>query len=152
MVSIASTTPASAAEPWVGGAYGRDFLNFDPMGVVSFEAGMWPKDKKFGFQGYVEYANPSCDGEMWTVGIEPIWRYKKFYAGLGLALSEKRLCNLQGTNWTFSIPVGFRINEHVDIQWRHRSHGSDFGIQSNSPNDGVNLIEVRIYTRIGSRK
>jgi hypothetical protein len=152
-LSVALTTlPAAAAEPWLGGAYGRDVINFDPMGAISFEGGMWPENKQWGFQGYLEFADPSCDDDMWTVGIEPIWRYKRFYAGIGLALSDERLCDLQGTKWLFSIPVGFRISKHIDIQWRHRSHGKDFGIRADTPNDGVNLIQIRVSTRIGSRK
>ncbi|MEE8266432.1 MAG: hypothetical protein V3R62_08795 [Acidiferrobacterales bacterium] len=152
-VSLALTPlPAAAAEPWLGGAYGRDVNNFDPMGAISFEGGMWPKNKQFGFQGYLEFADPACDDDMWTVGIEPIWRYKRFYAGIGLALSDERLCGLQGIKWSFSMPLGFRISKHIDVQWRHRSHGADFGIRADTPNKGVNLIQIRVYTRIGSPK
>jgi hypothetical protein len=144
------TNPAHAAEPWIGGAYGRDFNNFDPMGTISLEGGMWPANKKWGYQAYFEYADPFCDDEMWTIGAEPIWRYKKFFGGIGLALSDERLCDLQGTKWHFSIAAGFRISRYIDVQWRHRSHGSDFEIRKDTPNGGVNLIQFRVSTRIGS--
>ncbi|MFQ5995059.1 MAG: hypothetical protein ACE5K1_08175 [Acidiferrobacterales bacterium] len=136
---------AHAGQTWLGGAYGRDINNFDPMGAVSVEVGMWPQSKKFGFQAYLEYADPRCNSPAWTIGGEAIWRYKKFYAGLGLALTDTRLCDIAGTKWNFTIPVGFRITDHIDVQWRHRSHGDDLGIRSDTPNSGVNLIQIRIF-------
>ena len=143
---------AHAAERWWGVAVGADYSNFAPMGVVSLETGIWPDHKKFGYQAYVEYADPSCDDSMWTLGGEATWRYKRLYFGFGLALSDERLCDGRaGTKWNFSLSAGFRISKHVDIQWRHRSHGDDFGIDKDKPNEGVNLFQLRWRTRWGSR-
>lgn len=136
---------AHGAERWLGAGVGADFSNFDPMGTVSFEWGLWPKHKKVGYQAYVEYANASCDDPMWTVGAEAIWRFtKKLYGGAGLALSDERLCDRAGTKWNFTTALGMRVSKRVDIQWRHRSHGDDLGIRKNTPNDGVNLIQIRV--------
>ncbi|MFQ6021858.1 MAG: hypothetical protein ACE5NW_03980 [Acidiferrobacterales bacterium] len=134
---------AHAAEWWLGGAIGADYNNFDPMETLSFEGGLWPDNKKWGFQYYLEFADPSCDDEMWTVGTEPLWRFKKLYGGVGLALSDERLCDRAGTKWNFSIVLGMRVTKHFDVQWRHRSHGDDLGIRTNTPNEGVNLIQLR---------
>ncbi|NIO40750.1 MAG: hypothetical protein GTO41_11565, partial [Burkholderiales bacterium] len=138
------TKHAHGLEPLFAGAYGPDFNNFDRMETISFEGGLWPEHKNWGFQSYVEYADPSCDDEMWTIGAEPIWRYKTFYTGFGLALSDERLCNLAGTKWNFSITLGLRISKRFDIQWRHRSHGADLGILEDTPNLGINLIQLRV--------
>ncbi len=142
---------AGAGERWWGVAVGADYRNFDPMGAVSVETGIWPKHKKFGYQAYLEYADPNCDDSMWTVGGEAVWRYKRWYFGLGLALSDERLCGGRaGTKLNFSTAVGFRISKHFDIQWRHRSHGEDLGIKDDESNEGVNLIQVRWRTKWGS--
>ncbi len=143
---------AGAVERWWGVAIGADFRNFDPMPAVSLETGLWPDDKKFGYQAYLEYADPNCDDSMWTLGAEALWRYKRLYFGLGLAMSDERLCGLSGTKWHFSTAVGYRINEHLDVQWRHRSHGADLGIEEDEPNDGVNLIQLRWRTKWGWRE
>lgn len=140
------TPPAPAGERWWGVAVGGDFVNFDPMPVVSLDTGLWPEDKKFGYQAYLEYADPNCDNTMWTVGAEAVWRLHRFYFGGGLALSNEELCDRQGTKWHFSFAIGARITKHLDIQWRHRSHGADLGISENTPNEGVNLIELRWRT------
>lgn len=141
---------AGAGERWWGVSVGADFRNFDPMGAVAVETGMWPQDKKFGYQAYLEFADPNCDDSMWTLGGEAVWRYKRVYFGLGLSLSDEELCDRSGTKWHFTTAVGFRISKHFDIQWRHRSHGSDFGIADDKPNEGVNLIELRWRTKWGS--
>jgi hypothetical protein len=150
LLSLALSS-AAAVERWWGVAVGADFRNFDPMGTVSVETGIWPDNKKFGYQAYLEYADPNCDDSMWTLGGEAVWRYKRLYFGLGLSLSDKRLCGLSGTKWHFSTAAGFRISKHFDIQWRHRSHGADFGIAEDTPNDGVNLIQLRWRTKWTSR-
>jgi hypothetical protein len=137
---------ALAAERWWGVAVGADYVNFDPMPVVSLETGRWPEDKKFGYQAYVEYGNPSCDNALWTVAGEALWRLHKMYFAGGLALSNEELCDRAGTKLNFSLTIGGRITKHLDLQWRHRSHGSDFGIEDNKPNDGINLIELRWHT------
>lgn len=142
-VLLLATAPTRAGEQWYGLAVGADFVNFDPMLAVSLETGLWPDNKKFGYQAYLEYADPSCDDSMWTIGAEAIWRLKKFYGGIGLALSDERLCDRAGTKWNFSVGVGLRINKRFDVQWRHRSHGKDLGIRDGTPNDGVNLIQFR---------
>ena len=138
--------PTLAAERWWGVALGADFVNFDPMGVVSLEAGRWPEKKKFGYQAYLEYADPSCDSTMWTVAGEALWRLNRLYVAGGLAYSDEKLCGKQGTQLNFSITIGARITKHLDLQWRHRSHGSALGIEDDEKNDGVNLIELRWYT------
>jgi hypothetical protein len=138
--------PALASERWWGVAVGADFRNFDPMPVASLETGMWPQNKKFGYQAYLEYADPSCDNTLWTVGGEALWRLHRVYVSGGLALSNETLCNTAGTKWNFSLAVGGRITKHLDLQWRHRSHGSDLGIDENTSNVGVNLIELRWRT------
>ena len=149
ILSLAVPT-ANAVERWWGVSIGADFNNFDPMPVISLETGLWPDNKKFGYQAYLEYGDPPCDGALWTIGSEAVFRYKKVYGGVGLALSNQRLCGLAGTQLNFSTVLGLRINKNWDIQWRHRSHGSDFGISEDSPNDGVNLIELRWHTKWGS--
>lgn len=150
LLSLAISS-AAAVERWWGVAAGADYSNFDPMGVVSLETGMWPDHKKFGYQAYLEYADPSCDDSMWTAGGEAIWRYKRVYFGMGLAMSDERLCGGRaGTKWNFSLSAGFRISKHFDIQYRHRSHGDDFGIEDDKENEGVNLIELRWRTKWGS--
>lgn len=140
---------AAAVERWWGVSVGADYRNFDPMGAVSVETGIWPEDKKFGYQAYLEYADPNCDDSMWSVGGEAVWRYKRFYLGIGLSLSDERLCDRSGTKWHFSTAVGYHISKHFDIQWRHRSHGADLGIADNTPNEGVNLIQLRWRTNWG---
>lgn len=147
VILVALDAPTTgAAERWWGVSVGTDYANFSPMPVASLETGLWPEDKKFGYQAYLEYANPSCDNTMWTVGAEALWRLHRFYFGGGLALSDERLCDRQGTKWHFSLAFGARITKHLDVQWRHRSHGSDLGISENTPNAGVNLIELRWRT------
>ena len=141
-----ASLPATAGERWWGVAVGADYINFDPMPVVSLETGMWPENKKFGYQAYLEYADPSCDNTLWTVAGEALWRLHRMYFGGGLGLSNERLCDEAGTKWNFSLVIGGRITKHLDFQWRHRSHGSDLGIDENTSNVGVNLIELRWHT------
>ncbi len=134
---------AGGVEPWFGVSVGTDLVNFDPMPTLSLDSGLWPDDKKFGYQAYLEFADPACDDEMWTIGAESIFRLGRFYGGIGLSLSDERLCDRAGTKWNFSIAVGMRISERLDVQWRHRSHGEDLGIRENTSNDGVNLVQLR---------
>lgn len=138
-----ASAEAWGGERWLGAAIGADFSNFDPMGTASVDIGLWPEHMRFGYQAYLEVADPNCDDQMWTIGAEPVFRFKKLYAGIGLALSDERLCERAGTKWNFSIAVGMRVTKRLDVQWRHRSHGDELGIRENTPNKGVNLIQVR---------
>jgi hypothetical protein len=147
VIVVSLHAPATgASERWWGVAVGADYVNFDPMPVVSLATGLWPEDKKFGYQAYLEYADPSCDNTLWTVAGEALWRLHRFYFGGGLALSNERLCDQAGTKWNFSLAIGARITKHLDVQWRHRSHGSDLGIDDGTSNVGINLIELRWRT------
>ena len=145
-------------QPWMGVSVGKDIYHLDNdsgerFRALTFSGGLFPEAKKgFGFITYLEYADMEenkneINGHMWTIGFEPIWKYKNFYAGLGLSMSEKKTPST-GTKWNFSIPIGFRFdlekeNLFIDVNFRHRSHGSAFGIQENRSNSGLNLLNLQ---------
>jgi hypothetical protein len=142
---LTTASGARGAESWLGVSAGADFVNYSPMSAFSFEGGLWPEHKHFGYQAYVEYADASCDNPMWTIGAEPILRLHRVYGGVGLAYSNRKLCHGELDSYlNFSIGIGVRVSKRVDIQWRHRSHGADLGIEHDKSNDGVNLLEVRV--------
>lgn len=143
LMGVASTA-VWGGERWLGAAIGADFSNYDPMGTVSVEMGLWPNNKGVGYQAYLEFADPGCGEEMWTIAGEPVFRFWRLYTGIGLSMSDERLCDGRaGTKWNFSVVLGMRVSKRLDVQWRHRSHGDDLGIREDTPNEGVNLIQLR---------
>ncbi len=144
LFTATASAATSGGEHWFGATIGADFSNYDPMGTISLDIGLWPQDKRFGYEAYLEFADPHCGEEMWTVAGEPVFRFWRLYAGIGLALSDERLCEGRaGTKWNFSIVLGMRVSKRLDVQWRHRSHGADLGIREDTPNEGVNLLQLR---------
>ncbi len=139
---------------WIGGSVGKDVMHLNDAGehfnALTVSLGSFPKGKRgFGFISYLEYSDfqdESQTGNGWTIGFEPIWKYKIFYAGLGLSLSDD-YTSVTGTRWNFSIPVGVRFdlkrNKFIDANARHRSHGSRLGIQEGRDNNGLNILGLQ---------
>ncbi len=141
---------------WAGGSVGRDVIHRKGTGkhfhAITASFGSFPEGKKgFGYISYLEYAHPLVRGvekNLWTIGFEPIWKYRFFYAGLGLSLSDDYTA-ATGTKWNFSIPIGVRFNlgkeknMFIDANVRHRSHGSKLGIRESRENNGLNILSLQ---------
>lgn len=136
---------ANAANTWVGGSVGTDVRNLPDLHTFAIEAGRFAETKGWGWEVYAERGRLDEDQDLNTLGLEFIYRYKFFFAGIGPAYSDDET-DVTGTRWNFSIPMGLRF-EHdrvfIDVLWRHRSHGAALGFAEDERNSGINLFQLR---------
>lgn len=153
LIPIQTTADVGDYYNWMGVSLGKDVMHLNDDGehfnALTLSYGYFPKEKGFGFISYLEYSDfqdRNQTGNGWTIGFEPIWKYKIFYAGLGLSLSDD-YTPVTGTKWNFSIPVGARFNlgknKFIDANFRHRSHGSKLGIRESRDNLGLNTLSLQ---------
>ena len=75
------------------------------------------------------------------VGIDHVWTYSKWRAGLGSVWIDK-VNDLNGTHLDFDVSLGYDLSSRVFLEYRHHSHGRKLGISENASNDGWNLVGV----------
>jgi len=146
LLAVLEAPAPVAGERWWGASAGSDISNFDPMLLATVQMGEWRDDGKVGYRVLAEYADPFCDNTLWTADGQVLRKWRSFYIGGGMALSNRRLCGKAGTKWNFSLGMGAILSKNLSLSWRHRSHASDFGFAPNSPNKGVNIFELVWHT------
>jgi len=154
LIPIQATADVGDYYNWMGVSLGKDVMHLnndeEHFNALTLSYGYFPKEKGFGAITYLEYADyedQNKTGNLWTIGFEPIWKYKFFYVGLGLSLSDD-YTSATGTKWNFSIPVGVKFdlkkNIFIDANFRHRSHGSKLGIRESRDNLGLNILSLQL--------
>ena len=98
--------------------------------------------------GFNTYLGRVVDPDMWVVGAEPTFRWKRITLGLGLAYLDD-ITYANGTQWNFSISGCGEITSIFDICFRHWSHGGSFGIKKDVSNRGWNMLMARFKTNSG---
>ncbi len=134
---------------WISLGYSQDLQETGTRGVV-LSGGLFPEETGFGFQSYLEATkldDPKDDGMVYTLGIEPVIKWKWAYLGLGMSVSD-RTTAVSGTYWTFHQSLGGRWkpkNEDwfLDLSVRHRSHCARCGIEEDKVNTGMTSLNLQ---------
>ena len=134
---------------WAAGGYSQDVKERDHRGGI-ISGGLFPRETGFGFQAYLEGTklnDPKDDGMVYTLGIEPVFKWHWAYIGAGLAVSD-RTTAVSGTLWNFSGVLGARYKPKnqkwfLDLGIRHRSHCEACGIASDRINSGMTSLNFQ---------
>jgi len=79
----------------------------------------------------------------WVAAADYVWTLGKWRAGLGAAWMDETT-NINGTHWLFDVSLAYDVTRRLFVEYRHHSHGSKLGIQSDVQNGGWNLIGVGV--------
>ena len=115
-----------------------DFVHATGSMVVSARyGGSW--GARLGFWARESNAEPSKAN--FFVGIDHVWTYSKWRAGLGVVWIDE-VNDLNGTHWDFDVSLGYDLSSRVFVEYRHHSHGRKLGISKDASNDGWNLAGI----------
>jgi len=116
----------------------EDFVHARGAMVVSARyGGSW--GARLGFWARESNVEPSAAN--FFAGIDRVWIYSKWRAGLGAVWIDK-VNDLNGTHWDFDVSLGYDMSSQVFVEYRHHSHGRKLGISKDASNDGWNLIGI----------
>ena len=101
--------------------------------------------------GFNAYLGRTVNPDVWAIGAEPTYRWKRMTFGLGLAMLDKTTY-VSGTKWNFSLTACGEITSIFDICLRHWSHGAWLGIEEDKSNGGWNILMVRFKNADPSRR
>jgi hypothetical protein len=115
-----------------------DFVHARGSVLVSARyGGSW--GARLGFWARESNVEPSSAN--FFVGVDHVWTYSKWRAGLGAVWIDK-VNDLNGTHLDFDVSLGYDLSSRVFVEYRHHSHGRKLGISKDASNDGWNLIGI----------
>ena len=162
MLSLLIATPLSALADsflspfinapkysWIAAGLSQDVKEREHRGGI-ISGGLFPRETGFGFQAYLEGTklnDPKDDSMVYTLGIEPVIKWKWLYLGTGVAVSNRKT-KFSGTLWNFSGSLGARYkpkkkNWFLDLSVRHRSHCEACGIEEDKINSGMTSVNLQ---------
>jgi len=134
---------------WVAGGYSQSIQDFGQRGL-HISGGVFPEETGFGFQSYLNATklhDPDDTDMVYTLGIEPVFKWNWVYVGLGLAVKDRRSA-VSGTLWDFRQSLGIRYqpkkkNWFFDASLQHGSHCARCGVEEDENNSGVTDVVLQ---------